>query len=154
MNRRSIILTGVFSLLVLTFFAAPQGRNLLYFALAETYQGEKLSVQQAHWAASKGEIILIDIRRPDEWKTTGIAASALPLDMRRDDFTQQLGMLVDGNKNAAVALICARGVRSAGLANRLQEAGFTRIMDVPEGMFGSAAGPGWLQSGLPLKSAG
>ena len=35
-------------------------------------------------------------------------------------------------------------------ADHLREAGFTNIIDVPEGMLGSGAGPGWLKSGLPL----
>ena len=48
-----------------------------------------------------------------------------------------------------MALICAGGVRSARLANRLDAAGLGPILDVPEGMEGSAAGPGWIKSGLP-----
>jgi len=41
-------------------------------------------------------------------------------------------------------------VRSARVSNQLIAAGFTYIIDVPEGMLGSAAGPGWLERGLPL----
>ncbi|MCX8952452.1 rhodanese-like domain-containing protein, partial [Ruegeria sp. NA] len=37
------------------------------------------------------------------------------------------------------------------LSNRLIEAGFTNIIDVPEGMLGSAAGPGWVRTGLPVR---
>ena len=45
--------------------------------------------------------------------------------------------------------MCARGVRSRRLTARLTEAGFTNIIDVPEGMLGSSAGPGWLKNDLP-----
>ncbi|MEX0285372.1 MAG: rhodanese-like domain-containing protein, partial [Paracoccaceae bacterium] len=98
-----------------------------------------------------GEILLVDIRTPREWHATGIGEGAHPLDMRRDDFETALAQLTGGNRDAPVALICARGVRSARLSNRLTEAGFTQIIDVPEGMLGSAAGPGWVRAGLPVQ---
>jgi hypothetical protein len=37
------------------------------------------------------------------------------------------------------------------MAARMEAAGFTRILDVPEGMVGSAAGPGWIARGLPVE---
>lgn len=117
--------------------------------LTPDYTGADLSVTQAHEQAVAGEITLIDIRRPDEWRKTGLGEGASPLDMRRKDFVKALGILVDGNFDTPVALICARGVRSAKLSKRLSEAGFTRIIDVPEGMLGSRAGPGWLGRELP-----
>lgn len=119
---------------------------------APDYAGASLSVSQAHAGAVAGEIFLIDIRRPDEWRKTGIGEGALPLDMRRDDFTAALEELTGGDRAAPIALICARGVRSARLSNRLTEAGFTRIIDIPEGMLGSSAGPGWLETGLPVRA--
>mgnify|MGYP001798245508 CR=1 FL=1 len=109
-----------------------------------------LSVQDAHDAALSGAVVLVDIRRPDEWATTGIGEGAVPLDMRRDDFVTALSALADGETAAPVALICARGVRSKRLSGRLAAAGFTNIIDVPEGMLGSGAGPGWLRAGLPV----
>jgi rhodanese-related sulfurtransferase len=69
--------------------------------------------------------------------------------MRDKDFVAQLLAKVS-SKDAPVALICARGVRSRGLSRRLIQAGFTNIIDVPEGMLGSGAGPGWLGAGLPV----
>lgn len=108
-----------------------------------------LGVTDAHAAARSGAVTLIDIRRPDEWARTGIGQGARPLDMRDPAFTQKLLALV-GNPDAPVALICARGVRSRGLANSLTSAGFTHIIDVPEGMLGSGAGQGWLAAGLPV----
>ena len=109
-----------------------------------------LSVPDAHQAALSGAVLLIDIRRPDEWQRTGVGEGAVPLDMRRDDFTEALLEQTGGRSDAPVALICARGVRSRGLTARLTSAGFTNIIDVPEGMLGSGAGPGWLKRGLPV----
>lgn len=93
---------------------------------------------------------MIDIRRPDEWARTGVAEGAYPLDMRRDDFIEALAMLVDEQRDQPIALICARGVRSDRMSARLRQAGFDRIIDVPEGMLGSAAGPGWIARDLPV----
>lgn len=113
------------------------------------YPGGRLSVAQAHAQARAGDVILVDIRRPDEWRRTGVPQDAIPIDMRRGDFITELAALTGPDRSHPVALICARGVRSARLALRLSAAGFSQVLDVPEGMLGSAAGPGWLKSGLP-----
>lgn len=109
-----------------------------------------LSVEQAHAQATAGAITLIDIRRPDEWHATGIPEGAQPIDMRRGDFITALQDVTGPDRSVPIALICARGVRTARLARELTNAGFTQIIDVPEGMIGSSAGPGWLAKGLPV----
>ena len=109
-----------------------------------------ISAPDAAAAAISGDIILVDIRRPDEWAKTGVPQGAVPLDMRRDDFTQALLTAMGGRKDRPVALVCARGIRSGRISARLSEAGFTHVIDVSEGMLGSRAGPGWLKRGLPL----
>lgn len=113
-----------------------------------------LSAPDAHRAAQSGDIVLIDIRRPDEWALTGVGEGAVPLDMRRKDFIEALIVEVQGDHSRPVALICARGVRSRKQAAKLVDAGFTEIIDVPEGMLGSGAGPGWIKRGLPVQDAG
>ena len=111
---------------------------------------DALSAPDALTLTEAGKITLVDIRRPDEWHRTGVPRGAVALDLRRDDFTAALLTQVGGDKDRPIALICARGVRSARLAARLSDAGFTQILDVPEGMMGSGAGPGWLSRGLPV----
>ncbi len=112
-------------------------------AQAET----ELTPPQAREAALAGEIVLVDIRRPDEWSATGIAEGAVPLDMRREDFVARLRE-VAGRR--PVAIICAGGVRSRRVTVQLSEAGVDEVIDVPEGMLGSRAGPGWIARGLPV----
>ncbi len=123
-----------------------------YRLIPQDYSGGQLDVAQAHQKAVSKDILLVDIRTPREWRATGVGQGALPLDMRREDFVQALMQLTQGDRAAPVALICARGVRSARLSNQLAEAGFTNIIDVPEGMLGSAAGPGWVRAGLPVEA--
>ena len=124
------------------------------FALADSalplHAAEVLTATQAFAKAATGKIILIDIRTPAEWAETGSGSGAALLDMRRDDFVTELDRIVGGDKSKAVALICARGVRSSRLSRTLREAGYTNTIDVPEGMLGSYAGPGWLERGLPV----
>ena len=121
-----------------------------WFNIAAEVAGDDLTVTQAYEAARDQRILLVDIRRPDEWAATGIGEGAVPLDMRRDDFIPALLNATSGQRDTPVALICARGVRSRHLSARLRDAGFTQIIDVPEGMLGSGAGPGWLASDLPI----
>ena len=144
MTRRGFGVLGVAAVVGGTVFAA-RWFNITADASAEG----TLSTPDVHAAALAGEVVLVDIRRPDEWERTGIGEGAVPIDMRRDDFVDALLAETDGRSDVPVALICARGVRSRKMTQRLLSAGFTTIIDVPEGMLGSGAGPGWLKRGLP-----
>lgn len=132
--------------------AAATGIAYLWVGHRPVYDGGSLTVTDAHDRARDQSITLIDIRRPDEWKLTGIGVGAHPIDMRRKDFNAVLAKVVGQDHNTPIALICARGVRSARLSKRLTDAGFTNIIDVPEGMSGSRAGPGWLAENLPTRT--
>jgi rhodanese-related sulfurtransferase len=126
--------------------AAAVGYPLLFPAFA----GPTLDPATAFQRAEAGEIVLIDIRRPDEWQATGTGKGAHPIDLRRPDFVEALSTLVEGDRSRPIALICARGVRSARLANQLTENGFSNVINIPEGMLGSSDGPGWIGRGLPV----
>ena len=144
-NRRWVLIGG--AAVLATGFAIRE-----YRLIPPSYAGGLLSVQDAYQQAISGGVLLLDIRTPREWQATGVGEGATPVDMRRDDFIQALDALTQGDRDAPVALICARGVRSARLSNQLTEAGFTNIIDVPEGMLGSAAGLGWVRAGLPVNA--
>lgn len=144
LNRRNILIgaaaaTGIGA-------AALAGRS---YVMRVSVLGDLLTPPEAYEYAASGEITLIDIRRPDEWVSTGVGKGAYPLDMRRQDFIAELDKIVGGARGTPVALICARGVRSRRMTEVLTDAGFTRIIDIPEGMLGSRVGPGWLGRGLP-----
>lgn len=130
---------GVFAAKWFNVFADAQGEGLL-------------TVETAFAQAAANRIYLIDIRRPDEWQKTGISEHAIPLDMRRKDFEAVLQEVFAHSGPRPVALICARGVRSDRMNTRLEAAGFTDVLDVPEGMLGSGAGPGYIKRDLPLRA--
>jgi rhodanese-related sulfurtransferase len=122
----ALALTGRFAL------DLHQGRKLGETAVSSWWQlhtpahdRARLTVAEALAQAQSGAIRLIDIRTPREWEQTGLPQGAVPLDMRRPDFLAALDQLTGGNRAAPVALICARGVRSARLSRALQEAGDT-----------------------------
>ena len=144
-TRRNLLIGGG-ALVVVGGGAAFAARD---YVMRVSEVGDLLTPQEAHQLAIAGDILLIDIRRPDEWTKTGVGEGANPIDMRRDDFVAALNGLTGGRTSAPVALICARGVRSRRMTEMLKAAGYSRIIDVPEGMLGSRAGPGWLKRALP-----
>lgn len=111
-----------------------------------------MDAEEAYNAVKAGAIILIDVRRPDEWQRTGIAQGATPIDMRRPDFIQVLQQVRKTKEHLPIAVICARGVRSKHMTGVIRAAGIKSIIDVPEGMLGSEGGPGWLARQLPIRS--
>ncbi len=129
---------------------AGAGAYVLYPLTASAAETE-MTPPEVLDAVREGRVLLVDVRRPDEWAKTGIAEGAVPIDLRRDDFTDAV-IAARAFDDQPVAVICARGVRSRRMTVRLDEAGIAPIIDIPEGMLGSSAGPGWLDRGLPLQS--
>ncbi len=115
-------------------------------------QSRKMSVVDAHAAAKRGEILLLDIRTRYEWRQTGIGETALAVSMHEKDFLSRLRSLTGGDKSRPIALICAVGGRSSGLQRILSRIGYSQVIDVSEGMVGGANGKGWIKSGLPIKA--
>jgi len=109
-----------------------------------------MSAKTAHQSAQNGEIILVDIRTPEEWLETGIGEGAIALDMTSKRFITSLVKLRQTYPEKQIAFICATGGRSSYLIRYLTKNGFGNTADVSEGMLGSRAGPGWLKIGLPI----
>lgn len=123
----------------------------LFVAACTADAGPTLSAPEAFEKSRVGEITLIDIRTPGEWRQTGIAEGALPIDMTRRTFVDEILAAVDGNKDAPIAIICRTGNRTTYTQKTLAKMGFTNVYNIKEGMIGSTAGPGWLQRGLPVE---
>lgn len=110
----------------------------------------KMTATQAHDAALAGDIILVDIRTPEEWAETGIGEGAIPLDMRTDDFVRKLIALREANPSTPIAMICRTGNRSQFVVSALAGQGFPGLVDVSEGMVGGRNGRGWIPTELPV----
>ncbi|EBA14359.1 hypothetical protein RSK20926_17372 [Roseobacter sp. SK209-2-6] len=114
------------------------------------HDNPRLTPAEAYRKALSGDLTLVDIRTPQEWRSSGVPVGAVQIDMRREDFFVALEEALGGRRDAPVAVICARGGRSARMSLAMKDAGFSKVMDVPEGMLGSRAGPGWIAGNLPV----
>lgn len=101
--------------------------------------------------AQSGEVTLIDIRTPEEWAQTGVAEFAETNSMHQPGFLERLDEMIGGDKDRAIALICATGGRSSYLQSELRQRGYNKVIDVTDGMIGSGAGPGWLGNGFETR---
>jgi rhodanese-related sulfurtransferase len=125
---------------------------LLFSTGAGAEEGPMLTAPEALAKAQAGQIVLIDVRTPREWRQTGVAEGAITIDMTRKTFVTEILNAVEGDKDASIALICRTGNRTTHTQKALQQMGFSRVYNVKEGMSGSDAGPGWVRRGLPVES--
>jgi len=124
---------------------------VFYLTAGVAAAGTILTAPDALDKAKAGEITLIDIRTPPEWRQTGVAAGALTIDMTSKNFLQDLLDSVQGDRGAPIVLICRTGNRTDYTRKALEKLGFTNVSHVAEGMAGSTAGPGWVRRGLPVE---
>jgi len=128
----------------------------LFLIVAPAYAEEtRIAADVAHIRAQTGQLTIIDIRSPDEWRKTGIPAGAMAVTMHRPEgkagFAKTILQAVKGDKNRPIAVICAVGSRSRWAQAFLATQGHTRVYDITEGMLGRGKGlPGWIRRGLPV----
>jgi rhodanese-related sulfurtransferase len=91
---------------------------------------------------------LYDVRRPEEWRQTGVVAGS-----RKLTFVDGSGRLnpefmpyfsANVAKDKPVILICRTGSRTKALSNELAAQGYTRIYNVRNGI------TGWLAENKPV----
>ena len=116
--------------------------------------GGMLSADEAARRAKAGEIMVIDVRAPAEWRQTGTARGAKRVTIHdadgADGFLRHMVAAVGGDRARPIALICARGARSTRAHDFLTRNGFTNVHNIVEGMLGNRADPGWIARGLPV----
>jgi rhodanese-related sulfurtransferase len=143
------------SLLRFPFAAILVAFTLLAIHACSQDSGPHLGAQDAYALSQAGQLTLIDIRRPDEWKKTGVAQGALRINMAHplgdEGFIRQVSAEVGGDREAPIGLLCRAGNRAVHVQRMLHDAGFTQVYNVKEGMTGSSAGPGWIARGLPVE---
>jgi len=123
------------------------------------FEVEMLAVQPPPFAnVGNGELIkliesgvkVIDIRRPDEWRETGVVEGSYLLtafDERGNlvrDFPSELDRLV--KKDEPVVIICRTGSRTGYLARAMvEQAGYEQVYNVTDGI------TRWIADGQPVK---
>jgi rhodanese-related sulfurtransferase len=120
-------------------------------------RAEILTPDDARSLAERGDLTIIDIRLPVEWQRTGLPEGALAISLQdqtlqpRADFVADVMRALADDPSRPIALICARGHRSAFAQQLLTDSGFTEVHDISEGMLGGEYGPGWLARALPTE---
>ena len=113
----------------LVFVALASGVALLLPTLLSGGAGS-ISCTDAVLLMNKEKANIIDVRRPDEFKT-GSIAGAKNIEITKLD--AQLASAVK-NKEAPMVLICATGARSQGALRLAQKLGYTRVFSMSGGL--------------------
>jgi len=144
LTRRALLLAATVVLLPVSAVHAQQG------AMPE------ITPAAAQAQAKAGKITLIDVRTPEEWRETGVAPGATPINLYHpggpEGFVKEVIARVGAKRDTPIAFICRSGNRSGQAQRLLAAQGFTNVYNVREGMSGSAAGPGWIKGGLPVEA--
>ena len=122
----------------------------LFSALVAGAETPKISAPEALKKLQAGEMVILDIRAPEEWAESGVAEGVWPVSMHQRDFGKNLQRILRYVPADRIGLICATGGRSDYVAGVLEKNGIFGVIDVSEGMFGNKSGPGWIKRGLPL----
>ncbi len=144
------------------------GRSLLYILCAAAIaliimvvitsqpiaaNADNITVHEAYERVKRGEIVLVDIRRPQEWHQSGIASVAKPITMYqpRPAFVAALKAAMGDASDKPIALICATGGRTRHLQRQFKQLEGKNIINVLGGMFGTARHEGWIKARLPVE---
>ena len=103
-----------------------------------------ITVKQAYEGVTSGTHILVDVRRLEEWNETGRPKGSFGITLHDPAFVNKVSQLVEGNKDAAIAMSCQAGGRSLKGSNKLADVGFTNVSNVEGGFME------WEKQGLPI----
>lgn len=76
------------------------------------------------------EVQLVDVRTAEEYQS-GHIENAVNIDVQMEDFQKKAAKL---DKNRPVLVYCRSGKRSSSAASKLEDMGFTRIVNLDGGM--------------------
>ena len=105
----------------------------------------QISVQTAHQRSTDGEVVLIDVRMPEEWHDTGRPLNSHGITLQDPEFENKLIALVSNDKSRALAFSCKTGGRSSQAAQKAVDAGHTDVSNVEGGFLA------WQAADLPIE---
>ena len=70
---------------------------------------DEMPAGDARAAALAGDVVVVDIRTPEEWAESGVADVAHTISMHGEQFAVKLKALMDAHPGKPLALICATG---------------------------------------------
>jgi rhodanese-related sulfurtransferase len=107
----------------------------------ETNSARRVSVEEFEKLAQAGTNIVLDVRTQMEF-AAGRIAGAKNLDVNSPEFEKELNKL---DKAKVYLVHCASGRRSRAACERMQQAGFRTVIEMPAGM------RGWEKAGKPVE---
>jgi len=127
---------------------------LLFSGLLWAADLNNLSVEEVEALQKQGDVLIIDVRTPEEWKQTGIIPGSVPLQFFDKDgnaLTQTWLIQFDQLRKSPdqpVILVCRSGHRSGLVGNFLtKKLGLEHINHLSTGL------KSWLKAGKPVKPA-
>lgn len=108
---------------------------------------QTISAEEAHSQQVAGELVIVDIRQPNEWAQTGIPAGSYRITLGTQNFAPQIKGLAEENPDSKIALFCASGMRSGSAIGQLKAAGIENLYNI-KGGFGA-----WSRGRLPIDPA-
>ncbi len=99
-----------------------------------------MSVLELKSKLDKKEVLLLDVREPNEWKEEGIVEGAKCIYFA--DLPEKMGSLP---KDKPIAVTCSVGNRTSIAVSILERAGFKNVSNVLGGM------TAWTNLGYPIK---
>ncbi len=88
-----------------------------------------ISIDRAKEVIKTGDVIILDVRKPNEFRA-GKIDGAINIDYFAPDFRDQLGAL---DKSASYLVYCKKGGRSAKATTIMKELGFEKVYDMSGG---------------------
>lgn len=92
--------------------------------------GDEVAPDKAQEMMSKEEVVVLDVRTPDEY-TTGHIANAQHIDYYAEDFKQKVGEL---DKDKTYIVYCRSGARSGKSQAIMQSLGFEKVYNLKGGI--------------------
>ena len=104
----------------------------------------------------KSGALIVDVRNKSEWEETGVIPDSKLVQMLtptmtlRNDFIDNLILVIGTNKSIKAGIICKGGGRSSATVAMLKEKGYENIFNLSEGIVGDGKKTGWLTRGYPV----
>ncbi len=105
---------------------------------------QALSPKQAHQMQQNGEIVIIDVRQPDEWQQTGLPAGAQGVALSGPNFIEQIEEIAAQNKGCKLAISCQSGMRTKAAVKSLDAHGMKNLHQIKGGLMA------WNRENLPI----
>lgn len=113
---------------------------ILTLSACAQHTGEEVAPDKAQEMMSQDEVVVLDVRTPDEYNT-GHIANAKHIDYYAEDFKQKVSAL---DKEKTYIVYCRSGARSGKSQDIMKQLGFEKVYNLKGGIMA------WYDENKPL----